>query len=128
MEKEKIERAAKEYADKHGDFGTGWYHAVDDFIHGARWRIDAAWHEAEKELPEYEKEVLVKYELEGFKSYRLSIRVVDTRYIKDKINAQGFFTFSPDMTVVCWAYLADLLPDTRKEAELNKVTDKQAKQ
>ena len=45
MEKEKIERAAKEYADKQGDFGTGWYHAVEDFTQGARWRINEAWHD-----------------------------------------------------------------------------------
>ena len=118
MEKEKIERAAMDYVEQYYPaYHPFKKHDINLFTHGARWRINSVWHEAKKELPEYDKEVLVEYELEGFKSYRLSKRVVDTKYIKDKINAQGFFTFNPDITVVCWAYLADLLPDTRQEAE-----------
>ena len=113
MEKEKIELAAKEYADKQGDFCTGWYHAVDDFIHGARWRINSVWHKAENELPEYDKLVLAEYETNGIKDYVFSHRS-DNPYVKT--NGPGFAFYIEGVRITRWAYLADLLPDG-KEAE-----------
>ena len=109
MEKEKIEQAAKEYADKQGDFSTGWYHAVDDFTAGARWRIDEAWHN-EKEMPDKEDLVLCEICRNGEKAYLPLEWKADGKMTVD-------IPFLPDCKVTCWAYLADLLPDTRKEAE-----------
>lgn len=105
MEREKIERAAKEYADKQGDFGTGWYHAVEDFTNGARWRINSVWHKA-GEKP-YTANLLLLVFTNGV--------IVTGRYEK-----WGFSYFTKENVqnaeVEKWAYLADLLPDTRKEA------------
>ena len=101
MEKEKIERAAKEYADKHGDFCTGWYHAVDDFIHGARWRISSVWHDGTVSC-ELGRKALVLFKNGNAAVYE------DLRYLSfERLWGE----------VDKFAYLNDLLPDTRKEAE-----------
>lgn len=84
------------------------------FKDGARWRINEAWHEAEKELPEYDKLVLAEYETGGIKDYVFSHRS-DNPYVKT--NGQGFAFYIEGVRITRWAYLADLLPDIRKEAE-----------
>ena len=120
MEKEKIERAAKEYAkDKYGgenakQWAIAQIHAGrDGFIDGARWRINSVWHKAENELPEYDKLVLAEYETNGIKDYVFSHRS-DNPYVKT--NGQGFAFYIEGVRITRWAYLADLLPDG-KEAE-----------
>ena len=124
MEKEKIELAAKEYADKQGDFCTGWYHAVEDFIHGARWRINSVWHDMEKEVPqvygEYENKIapsipcLVRGHLST--GYGYGVRYWNVDYeVWDDEEADDFECKADKIEE--WAYLDDLLPDTRKEAE-----------
>lgn len=101
MEKEKIERAAKEYADKQGDFCTGWYHAVEDFIHGARWRINSVWHDGTVSC-ELGRKALVLFKNGNAAVYE------DLRYLSfERLWGE----------VDKFAYLNDLLPDTRKEAE-----------
>ena len=97
MTREEIEKAAEEYADRQGDFGAEWYHAVEDFEAGAQWRINSAWHAA-PEVPE-NKPALVEFpHFDGGHGYLVS----------DK---PKLLTGS----ITRWAYLEDLLPD-RKEA------------
>lgn len=124
MEKEKIELAAKEYADKQGDFGTGWYHAVDDFTAGARWRINSVWHDMEKEVPqvygEYENNIApsIPCLVRGYLStgYGYGVRYWNVDYeVWDDEEADDFECKADKIEE--WAYLDDLLPDTRKEAE-----------
>ena len=89
-------------------------YGVSCFMDGARWRINEAWHEAEKELPEYDKLVLAEYETGGIKDYMFSHRS-DNPYVKT--NGQGFASYIEGVRITRWAYLADLLPEERKEAE-----------
>ena len=103
MEKEKIERAAKEYADKHGDFCTGGYHAVDDFIHGARWRINSVWHAGEAKCDRGRKALVL------FKNGNAAVY----KDLRDLWTGRDNLWPEVDK----FAYLNDLLPDTRKEAE-----------
>ena len=120
MEKEKIEQAAirmlpysdEECADSNYVLGknVGFKRG---FTAGARWRINEAWHEAEKDLPEYDKLVLAEYETGGIKDYVFSHRS-DNPYVKT--NEQGFAFYIEGVRITRWAYLDDLLPDTRKEA------------
>ena len=114
MEREKIERAAKEYASTHfGLINKEWCARKNGFEDGARWRINSVWHKARNELPEYDKLVLAEYETNGIKDYVFSHRS-DTPYVKT--NGQGFAFYIEGVRITRWAYLADLLPDG-KEAE-----------
>ena len=98
MNKETIEKAAKDYADKQGDFGIAWYHAVEDFTAGAQWRLNSVWHLPGAIMPEA-KPALVEYShLDGGHGYLV-------------VDDPGEFGDS----ITRFAYLDDLLPE-RKEA------------
>lgn len=110
MEKEKIERTAKEYAkDKYGggnakQWAIAQIHAGrDGFIDGARWRIDEAWHN-EKEMPDKEELVLCEICRNGEKAYLPLEWKADGKMTVD-------IPFLTDWKVTRWAYITDLLPD-----------------
>ena len=113
MEKEKIEWTARDYAAKatpsycNGDFDK--YAIADAFDNGAQWRINSVWHD-EKEMPDKEELVFCEICHNGEKAY-----------LPLQWKADGKMTveipFLPDCKVTRWAYLADLLPEKRKEAE-----------
>ena len=109
MDRKTIEKAAEEYADKQGDFGAGWYHAVEDFAAGAEWRINSVWHD-KNEMPEREELVLCEIHFKKQKAYLIL-----------QCNADGetdveipFWDFD-EYKLIRWAYIDDLIPD-RKEA------------
>lgn len=79
------------------------------FTAGAQWRIDAAWHD-EKEMPGKEELVLCEICHNREKAYLPLQWEADGKMTVD-------IPFLTDCKVTRWAYLADLLPDTRKEAE-----------
>ena len=101
MEKEKIELAAKENASTHlGLINKEWWARKNGFEDGARWRIDAVWHEA-SEYPNPHTPILVVRE-GGLYSVNM-VANVKQRELPTSWKR--------------WAYITDLLPDTRKEAE-----------
>lgn len=79
------------------------------FVDGARWRIDEAWHD-EKEMPDKEELVLCEICRNGEKAYLPLQWKADGKMTVD-------IPFLTDCKVTRWAYITDLLPDTRKEAE-----------
>lgn len=116
MEKEKIERAAirmlpysdEECADSNYVLGknVGFKRG---FTAGARWRINEAWHD-EKEMPDKEELVFCEICRNGEKAYLPLQWEADGKMTVD-------IPFLGDCKVTRWAYLDDLLPDERKEAE-----------
>lgn len=110
MEKEKIEQAAMDYVEQYcPDCHPLKKHDISLFIQGARWRINEAWHD-EKEIPAKEELVLCEICCNGEKAYLPLQWKADGKMTVD-------IPFLTDCKVTRWAYLADLLPDTRKEAE-----------
>lgn len=63
MTKEDIKKAAAEYANEtcRPLWRTGNEQVcMVDFMEGAKWRISNAWHDVNKELPEYNKHVVTR--------------------------------------------------------------------
>lgn len=52
MEREQIEKAAKEYADGIAQFDERKTYSREDFTAGAQWRINSVWHNMGKEVPQ----------------------------------------------------------------------------
>lgn len=100
MKEEAIEKAAEEYANKQGDFGAEWYHAVEDFAAGAEWRINSVWHDV-NENPDKNQLVLFEYRKTYGRGY--------------SVNFGENYALMKNV-ILKWAYIDDLIPD-RKEAE-----------
>lgn len=94
------------------------------FVDGAQWRINSVWHDMEKEVPqvygEYENKIapsipcLVRGHLST--GYWYGVRYWNVYYeVWDDEEADDFECKADKIEE--WAYLSDLLPDTRKEAE-----------
>ena len=123
MEKEKIEQAAikklpysdEECSDSNYTLGknVGFKRG---FIAGARWRIDSAWHDRE-EQPEVGRWFIFKADdTNPFKKPTIKKIAYNTNRIE---NDEGldWLKMVAEYKILCWAYVDDLLPDTRKEAE-----------
>ena len=102
MEREKIERAAKEYAkDKYGgenakQWAIAQIHAGrDGFIDGARWRIDEAWHDGTASC-EARRKALVLFKNGNAAVYK-DLRDLSFEQVWGEVDK--------------FAYLDDLLPD-----------------
>ena len=111
MTREQIEKAAREYA-----FDNAWHPGEtsyesdirameesfsDAFMDGAQWRIAAAWHDT-SERPKKGEQIVIQTKHGNFTSWFASDDIMDV-----------FTKFETKR----WAYVDDLLPDTRKEAE-----------
>ena len=107
MEKEKIERAAIDYVEQHyPNYHPFKKHDISLFAQGAQWRINSVWH-APYDTPEPEKDCLVLYkDGDGNACTR-----IDWRSEYEWVNACHYDK------VLRWAYISELLPEERKEAE-----------
>lgn len=123
MEKEKIERAAIELCTTEGQEGWLKDYGVSCFKDGAQWRINAVWHDMEKEVPqvygEYENKIApsIPCLVRGYLStgYGYGVRYWNVDYeVWDDEEADDFECEADKIEE--WAYLDDLLPE-RKEAE-----------
>lgn len=102
MEKEKIEQAAMDYVEQYyPDCHPLKKHDISLFIQGARWRIDSAWHDGTASC-EARRKALVLFKNGNAAVYK-DLRDIWFEQLWDEVDK--------------FAYLADLLPDTRKEAE-----------
>ena len=111
MNRETITKAAKEYAEENPWYpGETSYESdiremeekfADAYIAGANWRINSAWHDATKFKPRHGSKVAV---LVGGKDI--------TVWNFENGMEQAFSC----MSIKCWAYIDDLIPD-RKEAD-----------
>lgn len=104
MEREQIEKAAKDYtSDVLGFDYIGQVKCERSFMDGAQWRINSVWHDA-SEKPEKGRYILVD------KEYR--IQAVWKQDIEDDwLNDVNYFG------VTRWAYVDDLLPERKEETE-----------
>ena len=101
MEKEKIELAAIELCTTEGQEGWMKDYGVSCFMDGARWRISSVWHDGTVSC-ELGRKALVLFKNGNAAVYE------DLRYLSfERLWGE----------VDKFAYLNDLLPDTRKEAE-----------
>ena len=100
MTREQIEQAAIKSADEELDDFECRGHR-DGFIAGALWRIDSAWHDGTASC-EARRKALVLFKNGNAAVYK-DLRDIWFEQLWDEVDK--------------FAYLADLLPDTRKEAE-----------
>lgn len=106
MTKEQIENAAKEHQSKlpycddrkvRGEFVGNYY----GFIAGAQWRINSVWHDA-SEKPD--KNQLVLFECRKTYGKGYSVNFGENYELMKNV-------------IVRWAYIIDLLPERKEEAE-----------
>ena len=108
MEREQIQKAALQCAkDRWGDSESQHAMAkaqgtVYGFKQGAQWRINSAWHSTD-ELPK----------CSGFLAVLMDNGLMETMYYNvgirfSEMNLKGY---------VLWAYVSDLLPERKEEAE-----------
>lgn len=110
MNKEDIE---KEAADSYIDMCTvkdNWDEEMysDGFIDGANWRINSVWHDA-SDKPKENMLCLVKLASEDKLCFK--VRKYNIIQIKKWEGKDGF------IDIVKWAYIEDLLPERKEEAE-----------
>lgn len=107
IEKAAIEFAQSHYLDKYGNLPEDIPHKVFEdlvasiaymFMYGAHWRINAVWHDCQKELPKREGEqILLEAVLDGKTVY------IPVMWVNDGKGATESMTR--------WAYISDLIPD-----------------
>ena len=113
MTREQIEKAAKEtlvnepveiQATKVGAFQRG-------FVAGAQWRINSVWHDASEEPEQEDESILVEYEDWGIEcsDYTVCDDIWDYRI---RLKRDG-----ADCTILRWAYMKDLIPERKEDAE-----------
>ena len=111
MTREQIEKAAMLFAGA-GERGECPYNpdAKNGFIAGAEWRINAVWHDV-SEKPKENRLILTEDDYCGEPDYC----ICQVTYPK----------FEDDIILFCtkrWAYIDDLLPERKEEAECGHVS------
>lgn len=111
MDRETIEKAAKEYASRHsngfkpetgleeGIFNAFLQASIKPFVDGAQWRINAVWHDA-SEKPN--KNQLVLFECRKTYGKGYSVNFGENYELMKNV-------------IVRWAYVIDLLPERKEE-------------
>lgn len=109
MEKEKIERAAIELCTTEGQEEWVKDYGVSCFKDGARWRINEAWH-VTFEMPERNRDFLYESAREWFGINNIS-------KMAKEVHPEGWDRFVEAFDVIRWAYISDLIPERKEEAE-----------
>ena len=114
MDRETIEKAAKEYASRHSDgfkpetgleeeiFNAFQQASIKPFVDGAQWRINAVWHDT-NELPKHS----------GYLAALMDNGLMETLHYTVGI---GFHEMHLKGYTL-WAYIDDLLPDGKEETK-----------
>lgn len=99
MDRETIEKAAKENASTHfGLINKEWWARKNGFIDGAEWRINSVWHDT-SEIPKEGEHIVIVMENRCFTSWFVT---PDIAMMFKKFRA------------VLWAYSRDLLPEGKE--------------
>lgn len=101
MTREQIEKEAMEYAERIPQSDERREYSREDFIAGAQWRINAVWHNA-SEKPN--KNQLVLFECRKTYGKGYSVNFGENYELMKNV-------------IVRWAYIIDLLPERKEEAE-----------
>lgn len=109
MEKEKIERAAIELCTTEGQEGWVKDYGVSCFMDGARWRINSVWH-VTFEMPERNRDFL-------YESARGWFGINNIAKMAKEVHSEDWDRFVEGFDVIRWAYISDLLPERKEEAE-----------
>ena len=114
MTREQIEKAAIKSADEELDDFECQGHR-DGFITGAQWRINSVWHEPSAYGEELKRDVeVIAKTKRGFRFGKFGVVGYSNEYIGFVSTSSFEYSLSD---VLEYAYLDDLLPDIRKEAE-----------
>lgn len=106
MTREQIEQAAGEYSGNVLGFKDNpvVMNKHKAFMDGAQWRINSVWHD-KSERPEIDRKILTYFGTKCFEIDFLCKEDFDWEYYADKSG------------IVRWAYIDDLLPERKEEAE-----------
>ena len=112
MNKETIEKAARDYAEQlypcSGD-------KMEGFKAGAKWRINSVWHKPSAYGEELKRDVeVIAKTKRGYRFGKFNVVGWFHEYIAFVSTSSLEYALSD---VLEYAYLDDLLPDTRKEAD-----------
>ena len=122
MNKETIEKAAKEYAkDKYGgknakEWAIAQIHAGrDGFIEGAQWRINSVWHEPSAYGEELKRDIeVIAKTKRGYRFGKFDVVGYSNEYIGFVSTSNLEYALSD---VLEYAYLEDLLPERKEGTE-----------
>lgn len=119
MNKVTIEKAADSYAAKatpsytNGDFDK--HSIADAFEHGARWRIEAAWHKPSSYGEELTRDVeVIAKTKRGYRFGKFDVVGYSNKYIGFVSTSSLEYALSD---VLEYAYLHDLIPDIGKKTD-----------
>lgn len=102
MEREKIEQAADEFAEREYEInGVDRDYLYKGFYHGAQWRINSVWN---------------SYSTKPDKGKLLIVEDIDSAYeLVYLTKSKPWEELSEKNLYMRWAYVSDLLPEARKE-------------
>ena len=113
MTREQIEKAAGEYSGNVLGFKDNpvVMNKHKAFMDGAQWRINSVWHDASEEPEQEDESILVEYEDWGIEcsDYTVCDDIWDYRI---RLKRDG-----ADCTILRWAYMKDLIPERKEDAE-----------
>ena len=103
MTKEQIEKAAMEFAEREYEISDiDKIPLYKGFFHGAQWRINSVWHDAEEE-PKQNAWFIAQIGDGAFDTFIMSIE--STRWDR----------WCNGLNIKRWAYIEDLLPERKEE-------------
>lgn len=101
MKQEKIRKAADIFADREYEICDIDRDALyKGFIHGAQWRINSVWHDAD-EVPNRRMSILVHCNNIGY------------LLCEPDLNEKDYRNFLKQIGAICWAYADDLSPERK---------------
>lgn len=115
MEKEKIERAAIELCTTEGQEGWVKDYGVSCFMDGARWRINSVWHKPSAYGEELKRDIeVIAKTKRGYRFGKFGVVGFSNEYIGFVSTSSLEYALSD---VLEYAYLDDLIPERKEEAE-----------
>lgn len=115
MEREKINKAAEEFAEREYETSVvdrDYLHK--GFYHGARWRIDSAWHKPSAYGEELTRDVeVIAKTKRGYRFGKFDVVGYSNEYIGFVSTSSLEYALSD---VLEYAYLDDLLPERKEVA------------
>ena len=116
MEREKIELAAMDYVEQYYPaYHPFKKHDISLFTQGARWRINSVWHKPSAYGEELKRDVeVIAKTKRGYRFGKFDVVGCLHEYVAFVSTSSLEYALSD---VLEYAYLDDLLPEKRKEAE-----------
>lgn len=107
MTREQIEQAALQRCASKDEMLTDF--GASCFIEGAQWRINSVWH-VTFEMPERNRDFL-------YESARGWFGINNIAKMAKEVHSEDWDRFVEGFDVIRWAYISDLRPERKEEAE-----------